>query len=65
MAQEMLRIEILLTSYKSETSGVTEALSSQSNAEQVCTFDRGALGQLEDIMGEIFARSAENTPAVP
>jgi len=46
-------------------SGVTEALCSQSNAQQDHVFDHIALVQLENIMGEIFTRRAENTPAVP
>ncbi|KAG6370976.1 hypothetical protein JVT61DRAFT_10690 [Boletus reticuloceps] len=50
---------------QSEISSVTEALCSRSNAEQDHIFDHGALVQLENIMGEIFARRAENTPPVP
>lgn len=61
----MLCIDVSLTSRQSEISGVTEALCSQSNAEQDRIFDDAALVQLEGIMGEIFARRAESTPAVP
>lgn len=61
----MFCIDISLTSHQSETSGVTEALCSQLNTEQDRVFDHVALVQLENIMGEIFARRAENTPAVP
>lgn len=53
------------SSHQSEISGVTEALGSQTNAEQDRIFDHVALVQLENIMGEIFARRAENTPVVP
>ncbi|KAG8221691.1 hypothetical protein J3R82DRAFT_1977 [Butyriboletus roseoflavus] len=63
--QRMLSNDIFLTSHQSEISGVTEALCSQSNAEQDRIFDHVALVQLENIMNEIFARRAENTPVVP
>ena len=62
--QGVLCIGFSLTSLKSEIYSVTEALSSQSNAEQDDIFDHAALAHLENIMGEIFARRAENTPAV-
>lgn len=63
--QEVLFIGTSFTLLQSEIYSVTEALSSQSNAQREGVCDHVVLAQLENIMGEVFARRAENTPAVP